>query len=65
MGLVGAVALATVLPAIVAGTGGANALILIGVAMLLLVVGIAVLCNSRTPCNSTRSYRGASQRLTS
>jgi ABC-type antimicrobial peptide transport system permease subunit len=41
VGLVGAVAVATVLPAIVAGTGGANPLILIGVAMLLLVVGIA------------------------
>jgi len=40
MGLVGAAAVATVLPAIVAGTGGANPLILIGVAMLLLVVGI-------------------------
>jgi ABC-type antimicrobial peptide transport system permease subunit len=41
MGLVGAVAVATVLPAIVAGTAGANPVILIGVAMLLLVVGIA------------------------
>jgi putative ABC transport system permease protein len=41
MGLVGAVAVATVLPAIVAGTGGANPLMLIGVAVLLLVVGIA------------------------
>jgi putative ABC transport system permease protein len=41
MGLAGAAAVATVLPAMVAGTGGANPLTLIGVAMLLLVVGIA------------------------
>ena len=41
MGLAGAAAVATVLPAMVAGTAGANPLILIGVAMLMLVVGIA------------------------
>jgi len=41
MGLAGAAAVATVLPAMVAGTGGANPLTLIGVAILMLVVGIA------------------------
>ena len=40
MGLVSAAAVSTVLPAMVAGTGGANPLTLIGVAMLLMVVGI-------------------------
>jgi putative ABC transport system permease protein len=40
LGLGGAVAVATVLPAMVVGTGGANPLTLIGVALLLLVVGI-------------------------
>jgi hypothetical protein len=41
MGLVGAAAVATVLPAMVAGTRGANPLTLIGVAILLLVIGIS------------------------
>jgi putative ABC transport system permease protein len=41
MGLAGAAAVATVLPAMVVGTTGANPLILIGVAILMLVVGIA------------------------
>jgi predicted permease len=41
MGSAGAAAVATVLPAMVSGAGGANPLIFIGVAMLLLVVGIA------------------------
>ena len=40
MGLVGAAAVSTVLPAMLAGTGGANPLTLIGVTILLLVVGI-------------------------
>jgi putative ABC transport system permease protein len=41
MGLVGAAAVARVLPAMVGGTGGASPLTLIGVAILLLVIGIS------------------------
>lgn len=41
MGLAGAAAVAAVLPAMVVGTTGANPLTLIGVAILMLVVGIA------------------------
>jgi putative ABC transport system permease protein len=41
LGMAGAAAIATVLPAMLVGTGGANRLAILGVAIVLVAVGIA------------------------